>query len=113
MAVIEDLRAFGADVDEGLTRCVNNEDFYLKMIRKAVEDSSFEDLKDAIERKDYDQAFEFAHALKGVAANLSLTPLSDPISQIVELLRSRTDTDYSGYIATVLEKRDELKKLVQ
>ena len=32
MLTIEKLRTFGADVDEGLARCMNNEGFYLRMV---------------------------------------------------------------------------------
>ena len=113
MANLEDLRAFGADVDEGLKRCVNNEDFYLKMVKKAADDTSVEDLDQAINGKDLDQAFEIAHALKGVFANLALTPLCEPVSEAVELLRSRTDTDYSTLLQKIREKKDELHKLMQ
>ncbi len=112
MAKLEELRAFGANVEEGLGRCVNNEDFYLKMVTKSVADESVEDLEKAINDKDLDQAFEIAHALKGVFANLALTPLTDPVSEMVELLRNRTDTDYSAYIGKIRDKRDELKKIV-
>ena len=38
-------------------------------------------------------AFESAHALKGMYSNLSLTPLTAPISEMTELLRAGTDTD--------------------
>lgn len=38
MLNIEGLRKFGADVDEGIERCMGNEGFYLKMIGLAAED---------------------------------------------------------------------------
>ncbi|MBR4168693.1 MAG: Hpt domain-containing protein [Lachnospiraceae bacterium] len=113
MAGLDSLRAYGANVDEGLNRCVNNEEFYLKMIRKAVEDPGFENLQQAIAGKDLATAFEIAHALKGVLTNLALTPLAEPVSEIVELLRSKTDTDYSGYLEKIATKKDELVQLLQ
>ncbi len=113
MAGLEELRAFGANVDEGVKRCVNNEEFYLKMVRKAMEDQSVDDLEKALDEKDLDQAFEVAHALKGVLANLALTPLSDPVSEMVELLRNRTDTDYSSYLEKIKTKKEELKNILQ
>ena len=36
MLTIEALRGLGADVEDGVRRCVNNEAFYLKMVDKAV-----------------------------------------------------------------------------
>ena len=54
----------------------------------------------------------FLDALKGVTGNLALTPLYDPICKITELLRSRTETDYTGYLRTILEKKDELAGMI-
>lgn len=113
MAGLEDLRAYGANVEEGMSRCINNEEFYMKMVRKAADEASFDELIQALEAKDLDQAFELAHGLKGALSNLALTPLSDPVSEMVELLRNRTDTDYSGYIEKITAKRAELKAILQ
>ena len=38
------LRAWGANVDEGMVRCLNNEAFYLKLVQKSMQDPSFERL---------------------------------------------------------------------
>ena len=38
MLTIDALRAYGADVDDGLRRCMNNEGFYLKLVEKAAAD---------------------------------------------------------------------------
>ena len=38
MLTIETLKEFGADVNEGLNRCMNNESFYLMLIGKALAD---------------------------------------------------------------------------
>lgn len=94
MITIEALRDFGADVQEGLARCLNKEDFYLKMVNLGLGDERFVTLKSALESKDMDAAFEQAHALKGVLGSLALTPLYKPVSEMTELLRAHTDTDY-------------------
>ena len=112
MITIDSLKQFGANVDEGLKRCMNNEEFYLKLVTKAVEDASYDKLKDAVEAGDLDAAFEAAHALKGVSANLALTPIYEPVYEITELLRARTETDYSGYLKKIMDKKDELKSLL-
>ena len=99
MLTIENLRAFGADVDDGLTRCMNKADFYLMLVGKVLGDERLTMLEQQIGAHDLDAAFETAHALKGLYANLSLTPLTKPVSEMTELLRSRTDTDYSALLA--------------
>ncbi len=99
MLTIEKLREYGADVDEGLARCMDKEDFYIGLIGKALADNRLSLLEQQIGNGDLDAAFETAHALKGMYANLSLTPLTKPVSEMTELLRSRMDTDYSALLA--------------
>ena len=67
---LDDLIAFGANVDEGLGRCMNNEGFYLRLVESLKGEKGFESLKAAIDAGDLDAAFEAAHALKGVLAAL-------------------------------------------
>ena len=38
MLSIGALKNWGADVDEALVRCLNNENFYLMLVQKAVQD---------------------------------------------------------------------------
>lgn len=111
MLDINKLREFGADVESGLERCMNNEGFYLKLVEKSLGDNSFDKLVEAIDSNDLEGAFEAAHSLKGVTGNLALTPIYDPVVEITELLRSRTDMDYSELKSRILEKRDELSEM--
>ena len=111
MLSLDTLRAFGADVDDGLKRCLNNEAFYLMMIRKALPGISLSELKSALDGGDLTKAFELCHAMKGVLANLSLTPLLNPVSEMTELLRSRTACDYAPYVAQLEEQYTRLTAL--
>lgn len=99
MLTIDALKSFGANADEGLTRCMNMEDFYLRLVKTAAEDTRLDELEAQINAGDLDAAFETAHALKGICANLSLDPLTAPVTEITELLRSRTETDYSPLLS--------------
>ena len=83
---VNDLKTYGANTEEGLRRCMNNESFYLRLVKMIPGDASFPKLYDAVENGDLDIAFEAAHALKGSAGNLSLTPIFAPISEITEIL---------------------------
>ena len=113
MLTIDALRAYGANVDEGLARCFNNEDFYLKLVGMLNKETNFDRLAEALEARDLDAAFEAAHALKGVLGNLSLTPVYDRVSEITELLRARTDMDYTGLLAEIMEQRRILKEMCE
>lgn len=108
MHTIDQMRAWGADVDEAMVRCLNNESFYLMLVDKAIQDTNFDRLKEAVAANDLDKAFESAHALKGTMANLALTPIFKPVQEMTELLRSRTETDYSDYLKKIEARRSEL-----
>ena len=84
---LDDLRALGADVDDAMARFMNNEGFYLTLVSKVLSDNKFEKLRDEFDAKDTESAFRTAHDLKGILANLSLTPLLAPVAELTELLR--------------------------
>jgi len=111
MLTIDKLRDFGANVEEGLQRCVNNEMLYLRLVDKAIHDPSFDTLREVSEKGDLEKGFEIAHALKGVTANLALTPLFSLICEITELFRNRKKVDYRPYVDAIIAKRDELLAL--
>ena len=99
MITIEALNNYGANTREGLTRCMNNEEFYIMLVKKALDDRRLDQLENQIADNDLEAAFETAHALKGMYANLSLDPLTKPVSEITEMLRNKTDADYSQLLA--------------
>ncbi len=108
MLTVEKLKAWGAKADEGLGRCMNNEAFYLTLVGKALEDPGFRKLQESVAAGDLDGAFEAAHALKGVTLNLALTPISEVVERITELLRSRTEMDYGPLVKEIEEEREKL-----
>ena len=67
----------------------------------------------AVESGDLARGFEIAHALKGVTGNLALTPIDKPVREITELLRSRTEMDYSGLLGEIIAKKNELTELLR
>jgi hypothetical protein len=109
---MESLKEYGVKTNEGLTRCCNMEAFYFKMITASVNDGNFDRLGKALEAKDLKEAFEAAHALKGVAGNLALDPLYDAICEIVEPLRAGEDRDYTEAYKKVTDARDRLIAII-
>ena len=111
MITVENLKNFGANVEEGLARCMNNEEFYIMLVNKVLSDAKLDQLEQQINEKNLDAAFEIAHALKGMYANLSLDPITKPVTEITELLRARSDVDYSVLIAEAKTRFSELCRL--
>ena len=96
MLTIEALKAYGANTDEGLARCFNNEAFYLRLVGMGLADANFDRLRDAMNAGDARAAFEAAHALKGSIGNLALTPIFEPVSALTEILRGKDAVDGAG-----------------
>ncbi|MBQ9262916.1 MAG: Hpt domain-containing protein [Clostridia bacterium] len=108
MMTVGKLKNFGANTEEGLSRCMNNEAFYLRMVGMGLNDANFNKLRDAVSAGLAKEAFEAAHALKGVTGNLSLTPLYVPLSELTEKLRGKDEmADVSALLQQVM---DQLKK---
>ena len=63
------------NIADGTKRVMNNTKLYAKLLNKFKEDPSFGQLTEALEKGDLVSAQGFAHTLKGLAANLSLTEL--------------------------------------
>lgn len=108
---IDQLNAYGANTEDGLRRCMNNESFYLRLVKMLPGDPNFQKLGQAISDGDLEAAFYAAHALKGSTGNLALTPLYEPVVEITELLRTRTQTDYTALLETIRLRRDALERL--
>ena len=113
MPTIEDLKNYGANTDEALSRLMGNESFYLALIPRVFEDGNFEKLASGIAEGDMDKAFEAAHSLKSVLGNLELTPILKPMLEITELLRHREQIDYSPYLEEIFKQKEALQKLFE
>ena len=112
MLTIEALRGYGANVDEGLARCMGNEQLYLKLVNVAFDDPTFGKLYEAMDSGDLKTAFESAHALKGVLGNLSLTPLYEAVAELTDDLRTADGSkDYSQQLLRVTEEKKRLDAL--
>lgn len=79
---------FGGDYNDVMGRLIT-ETRVKKFLLMFLNDTSFSELKTAIEKKDYDSAFRAAHTLKGVCANLGIEKLRESASEITEALREK------------------------
>jgi HPt (histidine-containing phosphotransfer) domain-containing protein len=81
------LERLGMDVPKTLERFLNNEKMLVKFLKKFEADDNMEKLSLALTRGDTQTAFEAAHALKGISANLSLGNLNEIVTKQSDLLR--------------------------
>ena len=76
---------------------------------KFLEDQSYIQLKQALENKNYEDAFRGAHTLKGVCQNLSFDRLYEVSHELIELLRDGTG-EQPG-ISEAMEKVTEVYEM--
>lgn len=108
MLTIETLQSYGVNTKEGLSRCMNMEKFYFRMLGMGLKNDAFDKLEKLLAEGNLEEAFEQAHAIKGVVGNLAITPIYDKIADITESLRAKKDLDYVSLYKPVKDLRDEL-----
>lgn len=105
------LKESGADVDATLKRFMGNESMYLKFLKKFPGDQNYQNLGTCLEAENYDDAFRYAHTLKGVAANLGLVPVQTAVSGLVEELRGKQPGEVDAVKVDAIWQ--ELKKVYE
>ena len=101
-------KAIGGNYEDVLRR-LPNEALIRKFTLKFLEDQSYPQLKQALNDKNYEDAFRSAHTLKGVCQNLSFDRLYEVSNELTELLRDRTG-EQPG-IPEAMEKVTEVYEL--
>jgi len=108
---IEKLGAHGIDTQMALSRFAGDEALYEMCFNMLLEDPSFTALGTYITNKNYDEAFNAGHTLKGVTGNLELNAMYSVISAIVESLRSKQYDDLDTQYAAIMAEYEALKNL--
>lgn len=85
---IEKLENWGCDVDGAMDRFLGETELYHDCLQAVTADGALTELKTALEAGNVKNAFEAAHTLKGVLANLGVTPMYEIVVKLVEPLRS-------------------------
>lgn len=82
------LRERGVDVDRALARMNGNKEAYRNFLTEFFADPDFGALGKAVREGKAKNAFEYAHGLKGMAANLGLDDVRGRLGVLVEILRT-------------------------
>ena len=84
---MEAMEAAGIHYAAGLQRFSGRADLYEKFLKRFGEDENFSQLEKAVAAGETQEAFRYAHALKGVSGNLSLDRFYSTLVLLVEKLR--------------------------
>ena len=89
MTMRECYEAIGGNY-EAVQGRLHSEALIQRFTLKFLEDQSYLQLKQALENKNYEDAFRSAHTLEGVCQKLSFDRLYEVSNELTELLRDRT-----------------------
>lgn len=110
--IIEELTNRGCNMEETMARFLDNEDFYEECLVEMLGDAEFENLGKAIESNNVKDGFASAHTLKGVIANMGITPMYETVCRIVEPFRAGNEDGVAEAYKELLEEREEYRELI-
>lgn len=84
------------------------EKLIMRCVCKFPNDSSYIELKEAVESKNCEEIFKAAHKLKGVARNLGLMKLFNISDHITELYRDQKEHDIDELMNELAEEYNKV-----
>lgn len=114
MNLLDELRELGVSVDEGVKRLGGNAAIYkkmlcssfLKMMKGYSVDPDFDN-------ENYEDVIEKAHAIKGAAGNLSVTPLFEAYGEVVNLLRGGQPEQAREVLVKVIPVQEQIMGILE
>ena len=103
MTVKECYEQMGSDY-EGVLGRMGSEAMIKRFALKFLQDPSFNNLKENLEKNDGEEAFRAAHTLKGVCLNLGFDELYEVSAEITEKLREKETAGSEDMFQKVEEK---------
>lgn len=113
MSILETLKEQNVDTEQALERFVGNEELYIRMLKKLPDETAKKKVVECIRSGDLKLAEENAHALKGTTGNLSITPLYEAYSEIVELLRKGDSQGALKKAEEILPYQEEIISVIE
>ena len=110
MELLNELRALGVDVDDGVKRIMGNEKLYRKLLGSYVKSQSV-DLE--FDSSDCTAITERVHAIKGTAGNLSITPVYEAYSEALGLLRNGQPEEARAVLRKVQPVQEEILSCIK
>jgi FOG: HPt domain len=113
MGLLEDLKALNVNVDEGLERMMGNSSLYERMLVKFIKVMNDLEVSPDFDNNDYAEIIEKTHTIKGASGNLSITPIYEAYTEIVNLLRSDKPDEAKQILRDILPVQKEILACIE
>ena len=113
MGLLEELKKLGVNVDEGVNRLMGNAALYEKMLGSFVNMMEKSTVDPDFDGENYEAVIETTHAIKGAAGNLSITPVYEAYTEIVDLLRAKQPEQAREILKKILPVQAEIVECIK
>lgn len=113
MALLDELKALGVNVDEGLKRINGNEKLYIKLLGSFTKSIRTYSVGCDFDAANCDEVIEKTHAIKGVSGNLSITPVYEAYTKIVELLRAGNPEEARALLEKIIPVQEQIVACIE
>lgn len=103
----------GIDADKLYARFMKNDDLLKKLLLKFLEEPTYGELVDAIEKGNNHSAFIASHTLKGLAANFSMDGLREKVSAQCEDFRAEHFEEGAAKLSAVKEEYEKVMSAIK
>ncbi len=110
--LLQKMEEMGCDIKGALARFLDDKDLYTTCLVKVIEDPAFDKLGTALTNEDAEEGFTQAHTLKGVIANMGITPIYNIVVEIVEPLRAGNATGLMEAYERLMAEKEIFAKLI-
>lgn len=113
MGLFEELKELGVDVDGGLARINGNEKLYTRLLNTYVKTIKGQSVPADFASGDLEEVKEKAHAIKGTSGNLSITPVYEAYTEIMNLLRSDDPEQAKPLLEKIIPVQDQIVSCIE
>lgn len=103
----------GINVESAMNRFLDDEEMYFEFLNEFLDDNLINKLEQAVNDEQVQEAFDIAHTLKGVCANLSIDSLSCIVNPMVEILRSNSLEGVKEAVSELLVAYDNVSGAIK
>ena len=111
--LFSDLQELGVNMEEIMDRFMEDKELYVNCLDRFMEEKTFEDLNENLKGKDFENAFNCAHSLKGVSANLGLHQLYEAVCNLVEPLRAKQHEGLDGLYDNIMAEKSKIEAVME
>jgi len=99
---LEKFRMAGGDADGVMERFMDDEELFRECLQQFVDEDDFAKLQVVFGERDYKQAFDISHSLKGVTGNLGITDTYTKLCKFVDSLRNERYDELEEQLEAVM-----------